>query len=191
LHQKEERLAIAEDDLVGKEGRLTKLNALLQEKVQLIEKKDENLSSKEKKLTQQHQQLTFKEEEIEKLNKLLLEANTQRDTLNGKMIIVQNLLEKTKIEQKKSEKELRDYQGKVIVLSSQLTDANKTAVLKEEKMLRLMNALDEKETNYNKIVENLQKQKAQIKNLTGIKVKVIAALKKELGSQITIDPKNG
>ena len=191
LHQKEERLTIAEEDLIGKEGKLTKLNALLREKVQLIEKKDENLSSKEKELSQQYQQLTFRKEEIKKLNKLLLDANTQRDTLNGKMIIVQNLLEETKVEQKKSEKELRDYQGKVIVLSSQLTDANKSVALKEEKMLRLMNALDEKETNYNKIVENLQKQKAQIKNLTGMKVKVIAALKKELGRQISIDPKNG
>ena len=191
LHQKEERLAIAEEDLVGKEGRLTKLNAKLREKMQLIEKKDENLSSKEKELSRQNRQLTFKEEEVKKLNKLLLEANTQRDTLNGKMIIVQNLLEKTKVEQKKSEKELRDYQGRIVVLSSQLTDANKSIVLKEEKMLHLMNALDEKETNYNKIVENLQKQKAQIKNLTGMKVKVIAALKKELGSQISIDPKDG
>ena len=191
LHQKEERLAIAEEDLIGKEGKLTKLNALLQEKEHLIEKKDENLSSKEKELSRQYQKLTFKEEQIEKLNKLLLEANTQRDTLNGKIVIVQNLLEQTKVEKKKSEKELRDYQGKVLVLSSQLTDVNKSVALKEEKMLHLMNALDEKETNYNKIVENLQKQKAQIKNLTGMKVKVIAALKNELGKQISIDPKNG
>lgn len=191
LHQKEERLAIAEEDLIGKEGKLTKLNALLGEKMSLIEKKDENLSSKEKELSQQYQQLSFKEEQIEKLNKLLLEANTQRDTLNGKIVIVQNLLEKTKVEQKKSENELRDYQGRVVVLSNQLTDANNSIALKEEKMLHLMNALDEKETNYNKIVENLQKQKAQIKNLTGMKVKVIAALKKELGRQISIDPKNG
>ncbi|MEA3455591.1 MAG: hypothetical protein U9R26_03705, partial [Campylobacterota bacterium] len=131
LHQKEQRLAIAEEDLIGKEGKLTKLNTLLQEKVHLIEKKDENLSSKEKELSQQYQQLTFKEEQIKKLNKLLLESNTQRDTLNGKMIIVQNLLEKTKVEQKKSERELRDYQGKVVILSNQLTDANKSAALKQ------------------------------------------------------------
>jgi len=191
LHQKEERLAAAEKDLTGKEGKLNQLNKMLREKLAYIESQDENLSSKENELKQTHSQLSMKEEQVKKLNKLLLEANTQRDQLNNKIVLVQNLLEETKIEKKKSEKELEDYKGKVVILSSQLTDANKTVAAKEKEMLQLLNALDEKETNYNKIVENLQKQKAKIKNLTGMKVKVIAALKKELGEQISIDPKNG
>ncbi len=191
LHQKEERLIATEKDLTGKEGKLARLNIILREKIEHIEKQDENLSSKEGQLSQQKQQLTLKEGRIKELNELLMKANTQRDELNGKVVIVQNLLEATKVEKKKNEKALEDYQGKVLILSSQLTDANNSAKLKEEDMLRLMSALDEKETNYNKIVENLQQQKAQIKSLTGIKVKVIAALKKELGNQISIDPKNG
>jgi len=191
LQQKEERLAAAEKDLTGKEGKLNQLNKMLREKLAYIESQDENLSSKESELKQTHSQLSLKEEQVKKLNKLLLEANTQRDQLNNKIVLVQNLLEETKIEKKKSEKELEDYKGKVVILSSQLTDANKTVAAKEKEMLQLLNALDEKETNYNKIVENLQKQKAKIKNLTGMKVKVIAALKKELGEQISIDPKNG
>ena len=191
LHHKEERLVAAEKDLTGKEGKLTRLNAILREKINHIEKQDKNLSSKESELSQQYQQLTLKESQIKELNKLLLEANTQRDALNGKIIIVQNLLEKTKVEKKKNEKELHDYQGKVLILSNQLTDADRSAKLKEKEMLRLLSALDEKKTNYNKIVENLQNQKAQIRSLTGIKIKVIAALKKELGRQISIDPKNG
>ncbi len=191
LHKKEERLIIAEKDLTGKEGKLDKLNTLLREQMAHIKKQDENLFSREDKLSRQDQQLIFKESQIKRLNKLLLEANTQHDVLNGKIVIVQNLLDKTKVEKKKSEKELKAYQGKVFILSSQLTDANQSAQLKEKEMLRLMHALDEKETNYNTIVENLQKQKAKIKSLTGIKVKVIAALKRELGNQISIDPKNG
>jgi len=191
LHKKEERLIIAEKDLTGKEGKLDKLNTLLREQMAHIKKQDENLFSRKDKLSRQDQQLIFKESQIKRLNKLLLEANTQHDVLNGKIVIVQNLLDKTKVEKKKSEKELKAYQGKVFILSSQLTDANQSAQLKEKEMLRLMHALDEKETNYNTIVENLQKQKAKIKSLTGIKVKVIAALKRELGNQISIDPKNG
>ncbi len=191
LHQKEERLAAAEKDLTGKEGKLNQLNKMLREKLAYIEAQDENLSSKERELKQTYGQLSMKEEQVKKLNKLLLEANTQRDILSNKVVVVQNLLEETKIEKKKSEKELEDYKGKVVVLSSQLSDVNRTVAAREKEMLRLLNALDEKETNYNKIVENLQKQKAKIKNLTGMKVKVIAALKKELGEQISIDPKNG
>ncbi len=191
LHQKEERLVAAEKDLTGKEGKLNRLNAILREKINHIEKQDENLSSQEDELGQQQQTLALKDGRIKELNTLLMQANTQRDELNGKIIIVQNLLDETKVEKKKNEKELQDFQGKVFILSSQLTDANKSAKLKEQEMLRLMSALDEKETNYNKIVENLQQQKAQIKSLTGIKVKVIAALKRELGEQISIDPQNG
>ncbi len=191
LHEQEQRLLSAQKDLTGKESKLNQLNMMLREKIDHIKQQDANLSSKEKALSQKNHQLALKKEKIRKLNKLLLEANTQRDKLSGKVVLVQNLLDKAKIEKKKSEKELEDYRGKIVILSNQLTDANKSAVLKEKEMLRLLNALDEKETNYNKIVQNLQEQKAKIKSLTGIKVKVIAALKKELGDQISIDPQNG
>jgi len=191
LQQKEERLAATEKDLSGKEGKLNQLNRLLREKIALIEMQDQNLSSKEQELSRQLRLMALKEDEIKKLNRLLLEANTQRDALSGKITLVQNLLEESKVEKKRDEEKLKNYQERIVILSNQLTDANKTVALKEEKMLRLLNTLDEKESNYNKIVENLQKQKARIKNLTGMKVKVIAALKKELGEKISIDPKSG
>ena len=191
LQQKEERLATAEKELTGKENKLNRLNSQLHEKLAYIEAQDENLSSKESELQQTHTQLSLKVEEIKKLNKLLLEANTERDRLDDKVVLVQNLLKETKRKKRESERELEDYKGRVVVLSGQLTDVNKSMEVKEKEMLRLLNALDEKESDYHRIVENLQKQKAKIKNLTGMKVKVIAALKKELGDQISIDPKNG
>ena len=219
LNDKKERLAKTEEDLLGKEGRLTKLTAELRmkemqvqkknsvlssknkeleklseehkEQEQLISKKEMMLSSQGKELKSKEKQLKFKDDEIEKLNKLLRDANTERDKLNGEIVIVQNLLDKTKTQSKKNEKTLKDYENKVLILSNQLTDANKTLELKEEEMLHIMNALDEKETDYNRIVENLQKQKAKIKSLTGIKIKVIGALKKELGSKISIDSQSG
>ncbi|SFV54050.1 FIG00638667: hypothetical protein [hydrothermal vent metagenome] len=198
LSSVEIRLQDREAELKQKEAELEKKERLLDEKNQKItlqgkdiKKSRDELSTKDAKIKEQTKQLTFKDSEIEKLNKLLLEANTQRDQLNGKIVIVQNLLEKSKVEQKKSKKLLDDYKDRVVILSNKLTDANKTVALKEKKMLALLNALDEKETNYNKIVENLQKQKAKIKNLTGIKVKVIAALRQELGDKISIDSKSG
>jgi chemotaxis protein MotB len=177
LYKKEQSLIATKKDLTGKEGRLTRLESILQEKIDHINRQDENLS--------------FKTEQIKRLNRLLLEANTQRDDLNSQIVIVQNLMDKVLVEKNKSEKKLQDYQDRVVILSNQLTDANKTAKLKDEEMLHLMQALDEKETNYNKILQNLQRQKAKIKSLTGIKIKVIAALKNELGDKISIDPKSG
>ncbi len=191
LSKKEQRLITVEKDLKVKGDGLKSLNLVLEEKMRLIQNLDRNLTTNGQKLLEQEQKLLLNDEEIRRLNALLLEANTQRDKLNGEIVIVQNLLGQSKIEKLQSQKELEEYRGKVVILSNQLTENNKTVELKDAEMLRLMQALDEKETDYNKILQSLQEQKAQIKNLTGIKVKVIAALKKALGENITIDPKSG
>jgi len=77
------------------------------------------------------------------------------------------------------------------VLSDQLTDVNQTVENKDKKLLELLNALDERETKYDGLIEKLQSQKAKIKSLTGIKLKVVAALKEELGDKVDIDKKSG
>ncbi len=191
LSKKEQRLFTVEKDLKSKGEGLKSLNLVLEEKMRLIQNLDRNLTANGQKLLEQEQKLLLNDEEIRRLNSLLLEANTHRDKLNGEIVIVQNLLGQSKIQMQQSQKELEEYRGRVLILSNQLTDTNKTVALKDAEMLRLMQALDEKETNYNKILQSLQEQKAQIKNLTGIKVKVIAALKKALGENIIIDPKSG
>jgi chemotaxis protein MotB len=184
LHEKEDKLTLIENELKSKMG---KVNELTQE----TEHKDSELTKQERVIKQKDKELSFKDSEIKKLNKLLLQTNTQRDQLNGKIIIVQNLLEKSNKSLQKRDKEFKDFENRVLILSNQLTEKENKLQLKEEEMLHVMNALDEKETDYNRIVENLQKQKAKIKSLTGIKIKVIAALKNQLGDKISIDPKNG
>jgi len=191
LHEKENRLNQIESQLQKKEILLDQTNQKIDKQQQNLKKRKTEIKIKNDTIKKQKMEISFKDDEIKKLNQLLLTANTQKDELNSKIVIVQNLLDKTKIEKKKDLKKIDNYKNKIMILSNQLTDINKTVTLKDKEMLNLMNALDEKETNYNKIVENLQKQKAKIKSLTGIKVKVIAALKKELGDKISIDPKNG
>jgi len=79
----------------------------------------------------------------------------------------------------------------VLVLSDELKKSKKSVNIKDDKLLTLLNALDEKETKYDAMVANLQSQKAKIKSLTGIKLQVVAALKEALGDNIDIDKKNG
>lgn len=191
LHEKENRLSNIVQELNDKEKILDKANQTLAQQKRDIQEKKANLKRKDSTIKKQESVITFKDEEIKKLNKILLLANTQRDELNSKMVIVQNLLDTKKIEQKKDKDKLKKYESKVVILSNQLTDVNETVKLKEKEMLSLMNALDEKKTDYNKIVGKLQSQKAKIKSLTGMKIKVIAALKEELGDKIAIDAKNG
>jgi len=191
LHEKEDKLTLIENELKTKMGKVNELTHETELQERLMTQKDSKLTTQERAIKEKDRELSFKDSEIKKLNKLLLQTNTQRDQLNGKIVLVQNLLDKSKKTLQKRDKEFKDFENRVIILSNQLTEKDDKLKLKEEEMLHVMNALDEKETDYNRIVENLQKQKAKIKSLTGIKIKVIAALKNQLGDKISIDPKNG
>ncbi len=209
LHEKEDRLSKMSTALQNKELTLDELtqtlqksHALLSEKDKFlalnkkdIEKKKQLLVKKDKTLEQNSKTLALKKEEIKKLYQMLLDANTQKDMLSKKVIVVQNLLNENNntLQHEKAalQKTLKEYKGEVIVLSNQLTSTNDTVKNRDEKLLKLLNALDEKQTKYDSLIEKLQSQKAKIKSLTGIKLKVVAALKEELGSKIDIDKKTG
>jgi len=223
LHNKEDRLSMISQTLKAKESKLDEFSATLAQNKTLLGEKDKYLAKnkkdienkkrdienkkkdienkkklidkKDKHISENEKSLKFQKDEIKKLNKMLLDANTQQDLLSKKVVIVQNLLNETNTtlqeETKVFHKTLNDYKGQVIVLSDQLTEVNKTVTHKDEKLLKLLNALDEKETKYDDLIVKLQSQKAKIKSLTGIKLKVIAALKEELGSQVAIDKQSG
>ena len=212
LHQKEERLSLVSETLHNREKKLNQLSSALEKSRVLLEEKEHSLMTnkallKEKEvalaksralldeknlsLKRNKRLLELKADEIEKLNKMLLKANTQRDLLSKKVVIVQNLLDETNATLQKHDRELAEYKGEVIVLSNQLTEAEKRVNYKDKELLKLLNALDEKKTKYDTLVANLQAKKAKIKSITGIKLKVIAALKDELGDKIDIDKKSG
>jgi len=189
--QKDKLLAQRKSALENEKKQLSKTELELQRKNARLAK-DELLLSDNERL------LKLKLGEIEKLNKLLLLANTKADKLNGKIVIVQALLDtkettlkKTKEELEEEQKAVKEYEGKVIILSNELSSAKDTVKIKDEKLLTLLTTMGEKKTKYDDLVANLQKQKAKIKSLTGIKLKVVAALKNALGNKINIDKKTG
>ena len=191
LHEKEDKLTQISQTLATKEKNLESLTLSLANTKSEIEKKTKLIDSKDKNLLATQETLKLRKSEIDKLNKMLLAANTQQDLLNNKIVLVQNILKDTKNEKETFKKQLRDYKGKVIVLSNQISDVNESIQLKDEKLLHLLNALDETETKYDGLIEKLQSQKAKIKSLTGIKLKVVAALKEELGDKVAIDKNSG
>lgn len=219
LHKKEDHLSAVSQSLVEKEKRLeevrdtlAKSQALIGEKdsylsqnKDLLALKDSQLSEDERKLkmkdahiAQNERILKLRMDEIDKLNKMLLDTRNKEVTLSKKIVIVQTVLDeskddlkKTKEELEKEKKTLSDYEGKVLVLSNQLTDAKDAVKIKDEKLLAVLNTMDEKKTKYDDLMANLQSQKAKIKSLTGIKLKVVAALKNALGDKIDIDKKTG
>jgi len=172
---------ILKSDLHGKEERLSMLSHTLEEK-------ERDLMEKDRSLSESMKTLRLREDEIVKLTRMLARANAQKDILSKQILLVRQMLNDTNASLHKS---LKAYEGRVMVLTDQVSGLKKELKNKDTKLLELLNAIDEKETKYDALIAKLQKQKAKIKSLTGIKLKVIAALKEELGNKVTIDKKNG
>lgn len=198
LSDNEKLLAQKEKLLTLKNARIAKDQVTLNEQEKLIQLKNARIAKDQTLLSENERMFKLKVSEIKKLNDMLLAANATQSQLSDKIIIVQNQLNDNKDALKKNEdaleenkKTLKDYEGKVLILSDELSDSKKTVKIKDDKLLTLLNALDEKETKYDEMVANLQSQKAKIKSLTGIKLQVVAALKEALGENIDIDKKSG
>ncbi len=135
--------------------------------------------------------LDLKTDEIVNLNNILLSKSTKIDDFNGKVIIMQKLLDSADIAVNSQNRKIQDFQNKVLILSNSLTDKNDVMKLKDEELLDLLTALEAKQTKYDALIEKLQAQKAKIKSLTGVKIKVIAELKESLGDNVKIDSQSG
>jgi chemotaxis protein MotB len=156
-----------------------KLKALLQERVKELNDTKEVL-----KVTKDA--LKLKENEINKLNQLLLAKNSKIDSLNGKIIILQNLLQETNTTLMQKEKIIQEYKNKVLILSNNLTKKEDELKLSDKKLKELLIALDNKQSKYEALLKELQSKRQKIKYLTGIKLRVIEELKNSFGNSINI-----
>ncbi len=151
--------------------------------------KEINKNNKELLITKDA--LDLKTEEIINLNNILLSQNMKIDDFNGKVIIMQNLLNEADSNISAQNRKIEDFEDKVLILSNNLNNKEDTLKLKDDELLNLLRALEEKSTRYDDLVAKLQAQKAKIKSLTGIKIRVIAELKHSLGDNVKIDSQSG
>lgn len=149
------------------------------------------LADRDALITLSKKELKLKQKELEKLNQLLLARNAKIDELNKKVVILQNLGQESNVTLQEKQKKLQEYVNKVIVLSNRLTRTENELRLKDENLTRLLEALDRQKSRYEDLIARLRKQRARIKSLTGIRLKVIDALKETLGNRIAIDKKSG
>lgn len=184
LDSKESSLESSLEMLLLRDTEVQKLKNLLSDRMKEIsETKDTLLITKDA--------LDLKTQEIINLNNILLAKNTKIDDFNGKVIIMQNLLNETNATIENQNKTLQDYEDKVLILSNDLTSKEDSLKLKDKELLDLLTALDDKKTQYDSMIAKLQDQKAKIRSLTGIKLKVIAELRESLADQVHIDPISG
>jgi len=157
----------------------------------LLAKRNEELNATQDTLQISKHSIELKTQEIENLNNILLAQNMQIDTFDNKIIVMQNLLNESNATLQTQTHELQEYENKVLILSNSLTAKEDALKLQDDKLLKLLHAIEEKETKYDTLVAKIQSQKARIKNLTGVKIRVIAALKKSLGKKVSIDTQSG
>jgi chemotaxis protein MotB len=191
LHEKEVTLNALSDSLAKSQALVVEKEKVLSKDEKLLALKNARIAKDQLQLAENERMLKLRLSEIEKLNKLLLEANAKQNTLSDQIVVLQNVLDKHKEALENNKKSLKAYEGKVLILSNELNETKESVKIKDEKLLALLNAMDEKKTKYDELVAKLQAQKAKIKSLTGIKLKVVAALKEALGDKIDIDKETG
>jgi chemotaxis protein MotB len=191
LSEQENVLDEQSDDLIDLSQNIAIKNAEISKLRTLLAQRDSSLEASKNDLVLSKESLKLKSEELNNLNQLLLAQNTKIDNYSNHIVLLQNLTKEQNSSILNSKAKLDSYKGKVVLLSNQLTQQNESLKLNEEKLLKLLQALENKETRYDTLLEKLQEQKAKIKSLTGIKLKVIAELKASLGSKINIDKKSG
>ncbi len=184
LDSKENSLENSLSLLLLRDSEVQKLKKLLARRTsELNSTKDQLLISKDA--------LKLKTDELVNLNNILLSQNMKIDDFNDKIIIMQNLLDESNATLSEQNKKLQDYNEKVLILSNKLTAKQDTLKLKDKELLTLLHTIEAKESDYDALVAKLQAQKAKIKSLTGIKIRVIAELKQSLGKNVEIDSKSG
>lgn len=191
MHEQEDTLDEQSDHLIDlsqniaiKSDEITKLRNLLA-------KREKNLEESEKKLIISTNSFKLQSDELSNLNQLLLAQNTKVDNYSEHIILLQNLTKEQNNTINNSSQNLKDYKNKIILLSNELTKKDESMKLNDEKLLKLLKAVEQKRTKYDSLLSQLQAKKAKIKSLTGIKLKVIAELKASLGNKINIDKQNG
>lgn len=191
LNEQENTLDEQSDHLIDLSQSIAIKNDEINKLRNLLAKREESLQQSEEKLVVSANSLKLKSEELNNLNQLLLAQNTKIDDYSEHIILLQNLTKEQNETIHNSSSNLEKYKNKVLLLSNKLTQKDASMKLNEEKLLKLLQATQEKQTKYDTLLAQLQAKKAKIKSLTGIKLKVIAELKSSLGKKINIDKKNG
>ena len=191
VQEQKEKIRLQTEEVDKLHRLLADLKAEVSQQKRLTQKAQQQSHDLNKTIVLTHKALKLKEQELERLNQLLLARNAKVDTLNRKIVLLQNLNQESNTTIQQKQKKLQEYVGKVVLLSNQLTDTKHELTLKDQKLADLLTALDNKKTRYDALLTRLQKQRAQIRSLTGIQLKVIAALKETLGNKINIDRHNG
>lgn len=163
LEEQKRVLHVSQEALLAQKRDFVRLRSDMNETSAALTIAQELLAQKEGQLKETTQTLQLSNKEIENLKKLLLDTELARDEIKGELIASQ----------------------------MELGTTTNTLTLKEGELALLSAKLLESTAAHQQLVEDLNITKARIKNLTGIRIKVVQELKEKLGNSINIDPNSG
>jgi len=193
-----EKLSVTNSALDLKEQTLNKLINQIQEKENLIlafNEKSVSLNNEIELLTKEGKikviELLAKEKRIYEILKLQKDFESKLETKDNQYSNISKKLSLTQSILDEKEEELTALLNDIIVKKNLIMSFSQTNMeLNDE--VKLMAEKMKKSTEEHEIFsKDLLSTKEKIKNLTGIKVKVITLLKQSLGKDMQIDPNNG
>ena len=177
----------------------------LQKEKDALKMSEEKLFKKKEEVRRLTRKLLASKEENARLAMRISLLKTEVDDLNNEISVLHTTIDEktsklalTQTELDEIKALLLDTQDEVTQLKSDLNASRNTIEqkdialhLKDEELAQLEKALLLNKRAYQKVVEDLNITKTKIRNLTGIKVKVVQRLKQKLGHSVQIDPKSG
>jgi chemotaxis protein MotB len=144
-------------------SQIEKITSILNDKQNNIELLDKRIKDQKDQIANSIEQLSLYKQDIEKLKDLLLGY----------------------------ELKTKEFEEEKVILQNQIKDNTNSIKLKDEELALLEQKLLIQSKEHQKLVEEFDITKVKIKNLTGLRIKVIKNLKDKLNDSIYIDPKSG
>lgn len=191
LEEKKSLINNQEKEIVDKKSKLAFFSTTKND----LEKRLENLEKEKKSLlsdiTNLDLDLKTKDKKIvlfldEKKNfkKEILELNTKKDDL-------ETSLKKIELTLEEKDKKLDSLLESVLEKQALIKSFEEKNGFLDDEIKVLSKKLENTQNKHSILSKDLLSTKSKIKNLTGIKIKVISLLKNKLGKNMQIDPKNG
>ena len=191
LAKKKEAVALMTDQLIASKQKNLELSVLQAQLRKKVESLEHNVSISDEALKAARALLAQEAEAIESANELLNLKHNEINALKSFLLQVENERDGIVTIKEALSRELESTKSVLMSTKTSLGETAYQLTIKEGELVALSKALMEKTLAHQQLVEDLDLTKARIKNLTGIRIKVIQSLKAKLGDAITIDPKSG
>ncbi len=184
LRDLQKRMAAAHEENVHLSMEIARLESEAAQLKHALDETEKALAMHQQQLNEQKSLLSLSKKEMDALKALLLQT---QEELGG----AQSYANTLEGELRKARTAMQGLQQQLGVMSRQHEDDTNLIKLRDDEVAQLQKALLLKTRDYQQVVEDLNLTRVKIKNLTGIKVKVVQRLKETMGDSISIDPKTG